>query len=162
MGGRGASSGIGGASKAIANNASPKYELVSGYNLGLKERETAGELKVPKNGDVEWSPPDKKRPIYRSTLATSNQIGIMAEDNPKATIKQLYEGDTSYNTEAWKVLKAYMNKGYGEVIASRVFWYDKGRLSKQREIFKELNRRKKAGDKKVFDKFYYDPEFNIK
>ena len=102
-----------------------KYRSV---NMSLKEKETAGKLKLPKEAKysslgVDWHVPNRKRPIYRSTTATSNEIALMAKSNPKATIKQLYESTRSYNTESWKVLKAYMNKGYGNQVASKWFKY---------------------------------------
>lgn len=104
------------------------FELVKGYKLDLKEKETAGKLKLPKEAKysslgVDWHIPGKKRPIYRSTKSTSDEIFLMVKANPKATIKELYEGTTSFNTESWKVLKAYINKGYGDVIASKWFKY---------------------------------------
>lgn len=105
------------------------FELVKGYKLDLKEKETAGQLKLPKEGGygkvlgTDWYVPSKKRPIYRSTKSTSDEISLMAKANPKATIKELYEGTTSFNTESWKVLKAYINKGYGNQVASKWFKY---------------------------------------
>ena len=103
-----------------------KYRPV---NMDLKEKMTANlSVKNANSRDVYWYPIKKgksnnPRSIYYSTNATSDHIALMAKSNPKATIKQLYESDRGYDTEAWKVLKAYMNKGYGNQVASKHFGY---------------------------------------
>lgn len=85
--------------------------------------------KVPKgwySRDVEWYPIKKSkgakrgRAIAYSTQATSDLIVMLAEDNPKATIREIQQM-INFDAEAEKVLQAYIDKGKGEEIAYKHF-----------------------------------------
>ena len=71
-------------------------------------------------GDVTWYPIDrkKKRPIAYSTTATSNLIGLLAEDHE--TIQDVYNA-INYDDEAKNILEIYINLGYGGEIARKHF-----------------------------------------
>ena len=72
--------------------------------------------------DVEWTVPGYRRPVAYSTVATSNSIGVMADDHPADTIAQLRDRFL-YDAEARRVLDAYINNGYGDQTASEWFSY---------------------------------------
>lgn len=74
--------------------------------------------------DVEWGVPGKKTPIAYSTVAASDLIEALAEDNPSATIKDLL-GKVTYDEEAKKVLQQYIDAGYGDQVANEWFNHDK-------------------------------------
>lgn len=85
--------------------------------------------KAPKgwySRDVEWYSIKKSRAAKRgkilaySTKATSDLIVMLAEDNPKATIREIQQM-INFDTEAEKVLQAYIDKGQGEEIAYKHF-----------------------------------------
>lgn len=75
--------------------------------------------RYPKNyADVEYYVPDRKRRVAGSTVATSLFLAIVHEENPTATIAQLYEiitDKTRYirEPEAVAVLEAHIAAGYG-------------------------------------------------
>ena len=71
-------------------------------------------------GDVSWTVPNKKKPIAYSTVATSNLIGLLAEDFE--TIQDVYDAIT-YDVEAKKILQKYIDLGYGNEIARQWFKY---------------------------------------
>ncbi len=70
--------------------------------------------------DVEWHVPGKKKPIAYSSKATSDLIEALAEENPSATIREIF-GKVNYDVEAKKVLQQYMDAGYGDQVASEWF-----------------------------------------
>ena len=74
--------------------------------------------------DVEWYVPGKKSPIAYSTVASSDLIEILVEDNPSATIKEIFE-KVNYDEEAKKVLQQYIDAGYGNQIANEWFNHNK-------------------------------------
>ena len=71
-------------------------------------------------GDVEWRLPNKKKPIAYSTRATSDLIGILAEDHE--TIIDVYNV-INYDEDAKNILQLYIDKGYGNEIARNWFRY---------------------------------------
>ena len=71
-------------------------------------------------GDVVYILPGKKRPIAYSTIAASNLISALAQDMPNATIQEVHDA-INYDIEAKNVLKIYIEKGYGSVIAKTFF-----------------------------------------
>jgi N12 class adenine-specific DNA methylase len=75
--------------------------------------------------DVYWYAPNSNTVIAYSTRAGSDLIEAMAEDNPKMTISELHDA-INYDTEAKKVLQAYINSGFGDSIASEHFVHNKG------------------------------------
>ena len=70
--------------------------------------------------DVEWHVPGKKKPIAYSSKVTSDLIEALAEENPSATIREIF-GKVNYDVEAKKVLQQYMDAGYGDQVASEWF-----------------------------------------
>ena len=76
--------------------------------------------KTKRKGDVGWTVPNKKKPIAYSTVATSDLIGLLAEDFE--TIQDVYDAVT-YDVEAKEVLQKYIDLGYGNEIARRWFKY---------------------------------------
>jgi len=74
--------------------------------------------------DVEWHVPGKKTPIAYSTVAASDLIEALVEDNPSATIKDLL-GKVTYDQEAKKVLQQYIDAGYGDQVANEWFNHNK-------------------------------------
>ena len=71
-------------------------------------------------GDVHWHIPGKKKPIAYSTRATSDLIGLLAEDFE--TIQDVYDA-IMYDQEAKSVLQKYIDLGYGSQIAREWFRY---------------------------------------
>lgn len=69
-------------------------------------------------GDVEWYMPGRKRPIAYSTKAASDLIVALSQDC--ITVQEVYDCIT-YDIEAKNVLKAYIEKGYGNAIAKEFF-----------------------------------------
>lgn len=77
-------------------------------------------------GDVCYYAPSNKKGkrlmcIAWSTTATSHFLGIVHEDYPDYTVRQLYEllSDKSQflsNPEALRVLREYIDKGYEDVV----------------------------------------------
>ncbi|MBR5594047.1 MAG: DEAD/DEAH box helicase family protein [Bacteroidaceae bacterium] len=101
--------------------------------------ETVAETEVPKaekakpvrtkksdwaSHDVEWHIPGKKSPIAYSTVASSDLIEVLVEDNPSATIKEIFE-KVNYDEEAKKVLQQYIDAGYGDQVANEWFNHNK-------------------------------------
>ena len=74
--------------------------------------------------DVEWHVPGKKAPIAYSTVAASDLIEALVEDNPTATISELL-GKINYDEEAKKVLRQYIDAGYGNQVANEWFNHNK-------------------------------------
>ena len=77
--------------------------------------------KTPKGwlcSDVMWHVPDKKKPVAYSTFAASNLIVALSRDG--CTIKELLD-KINYDVEAKKVIKQYIDKGYGDIIAKTFF-----------------------------------------
>ncbi len=71
-------------------------------------------------GDVQWFVPNRKRPIAYSTVATSDLIGVLAEDFE--TIQDVYDA-INYDPEAKEILQKYIDLGYGNEIARKWFKY---------------------------------------
>lgn len=69
-------------------------------------------------GDVEWFIDERKTPIAYSTKATSDLIVLLAQENE--TVQDVYNA-INYDTDAKKVMQAYIDRGYGDRIA-RTLW----------------------------------------
>ncbi len=69
-------------------------------------------------GDVEWHIPGRKTPIAYSTKAASDLIVALSQDS--ATIREVFDRIT-YDVESREILKAYIDKGYGDIIAADWF-----------------------------------------
>lgn len=76
--------------------------------------------KVKNKGDIHWFVPNKKKPIVYSTVATSDLIGLLAEEHE--TIQDVYDAVT-YDVEAKEILQKYIDLGYGNEIAREWFRY---------------------------------------
>ena len=83
--------------------------------------------RLPPGDAVFYAPPLKPNAKSRfkivtwSTTATSKFLGIVHEDYPDYTVRQLYKllSDKSQflsNPEALRVLREYIDKGYGDVV----------------------------------------------
>ena len=79
--------------------------------------------------DVEWRIPGRKSPIAYSSKAASDLIGVLADEHPEATIKEI-RALINYNNEAQRVLDRYISAGYGGVTASEYFSYDRHKVAK--------------------------------
>ena len=95
------------------------------------ETTTTGNTKRTKKSDwsatdVNWVIPGKKTPIAYSTVATSDLIEALAEDNPSATISEIMQ-KVNYDADAKKVLQQYVDAGYGDQVASE--WFVRGQAS---------------------------------
>lgn len=77
-------------------------------------------LKPKNKGDVHWYIPGKKKPIAYSTVATSDLIGLVAEDFE--TIQDVYNA-VMYDQEAKAIMQIYIDLGYGNQIAREWFKY---------------------------------------
>lgn len=79
--------------------------------------------KIPKgwlSSDTRWTVPKRKKPIAYSTTATSKLIGLLSQEYE--TIQDVYN-TINFNTEAKKVLQAYIDEGYANEIAKEWFKY---------------------------------------
>jgi hypothetical protein len=79
--------------------------------------------KIPKgwlSSNTKWIVPKKKKPIAYSATATSKLIGLLSQEYE--TIQDVYNA-INFNTEAKKVLQAYIDKGYANEIAKEWFKY---------------------------------------
>lgn len=68
--------------------------------------------KKNKGAGVGWILPNRKRPIAYTTQATSDYIDSIAKRGDY-TMQQVYD-KIGYDPEAKKVLKLYIDKGYGD------------------------------------------------
>lgn len=95
-------------------------------NKNVKEEKKRKIIRAKKSDwashDVYWYAPNSKTVVAYSTVSASDLIGIMADDNPKMTISEMYSA-INYDTEAKKVLQAYINSGFGDSVASEFFSY---------------------------------------
>ncbi len=68
--------------------------------------------------DVSWYLPKRKRPFAYSTKAISDLIVLLAQEY--TTIQDVYD---HYNMldEGKEILKTYIDKGYGDVVAASWF-----------------------------------------
>ena len=73
-------------------------------------------------GDVEWFIPGRKTPIAFSTRATSDLIAVLALEDESATISEI-QSRINFDQDAKAVLQAYIDRGYGDQIASEWFKY---------------------------------------
>lgn len=69
-------------------------------------------------GDVHWFVPGRKTPVAYSTKAASDLIIALSKDG--ATIREVRDRIT-YDIEARKILNIYIEKGYGDTVASDLF-----------------------------------------
>ena len=72
-------------------------------------------------GDVSWTNPQSKinsKPIVYSTKAVSDLIVLLLADG--CTIKELKD-KINYDNEAKDIIQKYIDLGYGELIAKRLF-----------------------------------------
>ena len=72
------------------------------------------------SSDTKWTVPKKKKAIAYSTTATSKLIALLSQEYE--TIQDVYNA-VNFNTEAKKVLQAYIDKGYANEIAKEWFKY---------------------------------------
>ena len=70
------------------------------------------------SADVEWHMDGLRTPLAYSTKETNDLIVALAQENE--TVQDVYNA-VRYDTEAKKVLQAYIDKGYGNKIA-RTLW----------------------------------------
>lgn len=93
----------------------------------LQDKPQRGTISTKKSDwtahDVEWTVPGKKKPIAYSTTATSDSIGVMADEHPDASISDLVQY-FHYGPDEKKVLQQYINAGYGSQNAREWFSYD--------------------------------------
>lgn len=68
--------------------------------------------------DVSWYMPKRKRPFAYSTVAARDCILTLAEEY--TTIQDVYD-HIHFDLEAKAILKAYIDKGYGDEIAAEWF-----------------------------------------
>ena len=123
--------------KAVSDNMTDVTDLFF-PELAKKEAPQAkkGKIKRAKKSDwpatdVQWTlPGDIKNPIAYSTVATSDLIDALADDNPTATIKELRD-KINYDEDAKKVLQQYIDAGYGDQIANEWFSDNKKRGASQ-------------------------------
>lgn len=116
--------------KAVGGNMTDVTDLFF-PELAKKEApktETAKPVRTKKSDwashDVEWRVPGKKTPIAYSTVAASDLIEALVEDNPTATISEIL-GKVNYDQEAKKVLRQYIDAGYGNQVANEWFNHNK-------------------------------------
>ena len=69
-------------------------------------------------GDVHWTLPGKKKPVAYSTKATSDLIVVLAQEH--STIQQVHDA-INYDVDAKAVLQKYIDAGYGQEIANKLF-----------------------------------------
>lgn len=62
-------------------------------------------------GDVQWHVDDRKTPIAHSTVATSQLIGLLAEDGHTFASAR---AAVNFDREAHEVLDAYIERGLGD------------------------------------------------
>lgn len=67
--------------------------------------------KTAQRGDVHWTVPGRKTPIAYSTLATSQLIGLLAEDG--LTFGEAHDA-VLYDTDAKQILALYVERGHGD------------------------------------------------
>lgn len=65
-----------------------------------------------RTADVQWYAPGRKRPVAHSTRATSDLVGLLAEQG--LTFAEARR-EVRYDTEAHQVLDAFISLGHGEV-----------------------------------------------
>lgn len=68
--------------------------------------------------DVYWYLPNRKRPFAYSTKAVSDSIVVLAQEY--RTIQEVYD-HYNLHDEGKEILKAYIEKGYGNVTAADWF-----------------------------------------
>ena len=66
-------------------------------------------------GDVQWHVDGRKTPIAHSTLATSQLIGLLAEDGHTFASAR---SAVNFDHEAQEVLDAYIGRGLGDRVMS--------------------------------------------
>lgn len=67
--------------------------------------------------DVHWHAPKRKRPIAYSTVATKDWIDMLTDCG--LTVEQMHRASVT-DTEAQRVLEAYMELGYGGWTGTRL------------------------------------------
>lgn len=67
--------------------------------------------------DVAWHVPGRKRPIAYSTVATKDWIDMLTDCG--LTVEQMHRASVM-DTEAQRVLEAYMERGYGDWTGTRL------------------------------------------
>lgn len=71
-------------------------------------------------GDVYWYIPKRKTPVAYSTIATKLLIDVLSHDDLNRTIQDVYNL-INYDIEAKEILKIYIDKGFGNEVASKGF-----------------------------------------
>lgn len=97
----------------------------AGKPAATTEKQSVPKLTAAKKGDwashdVYWYAPGSKTVVAYSTKAASDLIEALTQDYPRATISEI-QAVIPYDTEAKKVLQAYIDNGYGNEIASKHF-----------------------------------------
>ncbi len=75
-------------------------------------------MKRRSKGDVQWTLPSRKRPIAYSTKAVSDLIVVLSQRYE--TIQDVYD-NIVYDDAAKRILKIYIDRGYGAVRARDYF-----------------------------------------
>jgi hypothetical protein len=75
-------------------------------------------MKRRSKGDVQWTLPSRKRPIAYSTKAVSDLIVVLSQRYE--TIQDVYD-NIVYDYDAKRILKIYIDCGYGTVRARDYF-----------------------------------------
>lgn len=75
------------------------------------------------NLGVQWYLPSKKKPFATSTTATKDLVDILSHEDKTRTIEDVYNL-INYDLEAKDILKTYIDKGYGNEIASKWFEFE--------------------------------------
>lgn len=75
-------------------------------------------MKRRSKGDVQWTLPSRKRPIAYSTKAVSDLIVVLSQRYE--TIQDVYD-NIVYDYGAKRILKIYIDRGYGVVRARDYF-----------------------------------------
>ena len=74
-------------------------------------------------GDVRWILPGKKKPVAQSTMYASESIEALSENG--RTIQDVYN-EMHYGPEERGILQKYIEAGYGNKTASKLFAEPKG------------------------------------
>lgn len=81
-----------------------------------------GKTKKRLNLDAQWYLPKRKKAFATSTKATKDLVDILSHEDKTRTIEDVYNL-INYDEEAKEILKTYIDKGYGNEIASEWFGF---------------------------------------
>lgn len=77
-------------------------------------------MKRKSKGDVQWFVPKRKTPIAYSTVSTKLLIDTFSDEDKTRTIQNVHDL-INYDNEAKKILKLYIDRGYGQEFAHKWF-----------------------------------------